>query len=95
MTPLQQLDKHRRLIRELVHDHGIRHVARIAGLNPMRVSRFVNGDGADDVVSFYLIAGAVGVRFLTAESEPQGNQVAIALAKFNPGRSRRKSRRDA
>ena len=56
------LPAHRRIIAQECKAQGIRATAKVAGVNPMRVSRFVNGTGGDDAAILYILADAVGLR---------------------------------
>jgi hypothetical protein len=56
----QQLQSHRRQIIRAIEHVGTRHTARLAQLDPMAVSRFVNDTGHRDALTLFTIADALG-----------------------------------
>ena len=60
LTPIEQYNMHRDIVADRIKAHGIRYVARATKLSHMRVSRYVNRQGADDAATHYILAAAVG-----------------------------------
>lgn len=91
-TPLENLAAIRRRVIAEINEQGIREIARLAELNPMRVSRFVNGQGGDDARTLFILAAAVGLYICVMQGPPYVNQVAAALSRYNVRRGKRGSK---
>lgn len=60
LTPTEQYNMHRDIVADRIRTRGIRYIARRAKLCHMRVSRYVNRQGAHDAITHYILAAAVG-----------------------------------
>lgn len=83
----------RSMLRNAAKRVGVRETARRASLNPMQISRFINGTGADSADELFRIAQALGFKIKITPSAHKMGSRNVAAKRLRPKHRRYESSR--